>query len=164
MDMKIETKKGLWVSSLFTETFGTKEITPSKTVPGFKKLERPMNDSEIKKEFGVGECTLEDVAAFLNNLPEGTDDGYSNIFYVAGFVVLVCWLPGNQGWLVSTRSLDDDNWNAGYRVFSRNRPSDPQVIYSDTYALVNLEARIEALEEWRDSFRKILTNAIDTMP
>lgn len=115
--MKIETKKGLWVSSSFTAEFGTPDITPAKTVPGFKKLERNMYDHEIKSELGAKECTLEDVAAFLENTPEGCDDGYSNLFYVAGCVVLVDWSSGLRGWDVSTWYLDDGSWVAGNRAF-----------------------------------------------
>ena len=49
-------------------------------------------------------------------------------------------------------------------IIDRISASDPEVVYSDSETLVNLEARIKSLEAWRDSFRKILTNAVDTMP
>lgn len=123
--MKISTRKGLWVSSSFTEKFGNKDIKPTKTVPGFKKLERNMYDHEIKSELGPEECTLEDVAAFLKNPPEGFDDGYSNIFYVAGCVVSVHWYSDYRVWDVNAWALDDDRWRAGFRAFGRNWNSEP---------------------------------------
>lgn len=123
--MKIETKKGLWVSSSFTEKFGNKDIQPAQTVPAFKKLERNMHDSEIKKEFGMEECTLGDVAAFLKNPPEGCNDGYWNIFYVAGCVVRVGWLSVDRRWGVGSWRLGVGSWSAGSRAFGRNRLSEP---------------------------------------
>lgn len=150
--MKIETKQGLWVSSSFTEKFGNKDITPAKTVPGFRKLERNMYDTEIIKELGAQECTLEDVAAFLENPPEGCDDGYWNIFYVSGYVVHVRWRGGDREWFVLAWELDVDYWRAGRRAFSRNSPSEP-LASSGSLTLspdvVALEQRIGALEEWK---------------
>lgn len=150
--MKIETKQGLWVSSSFTEKFGNKDITPAKTVPTFKKLERNMYDTEIIKELGAQDCTLEDVAAFLENPPEGCDDGYTNLFYVAGYVVDVYWLGGAREWDVLAWGLDGGRWIAGRRAFSRNSPSE-SLASSGSLTLspdvVALEQRIGALEEWK---------------
>jgi len=143
--MKIETKKGIWVSSSFTDKFGNKDIKPAKTVPSFKILPRAMNDSEIIRELGVEKCTLEDVAAFLKNPPEGCDDGYPNLFYVAGYVVHVFWFGGNREWDVRAWRLDVDRWDAGNRAFSRNSPSEP--LASSTVALKTLEQRIGRLEK-----------------
>lgn len=143
--MKIETRKRLWVSDSFTEKFGNEEITPAKTVPPFKTLEQDMNDHEIKKELGVQESTLEDVAAFLENPPEGTDDGYTNLFYVAGYVVNVCWDDDDHEWNVRAWKLDDDDWDAGLRAFSRNSSSDT-LESSDTESLGLLEA-VEVCKE-----------------
>lgn len=116
--MKIETRKGLWVSSSFTEKFGNGDITPAKTVPAFKTLERDMTNPEIGKELGVEECTLADIAAFLENPPQGTDDGYANLFYLAGYVVNVPWNADDQRWYVDAWKLDDGHWRAGRRAFS----------------------------------------------
>lgn len=147
--MKITTREGLWVSSSFTEKFGNGEITPAKTVPSFKKLERNMSDHEIKSEFGVQETTLEDVAAFLENPPEGTNDGYWNLFYVAGCVVSVRWGAGRREWDVYAWGLDDDRWRAGYRAFGCNGPSEtlesPRANF-ESLTLGELTKRVEALE------------------
>lgn len=125
--MKIETRKGIWVSSSFTERFGVPEVTSSETVPSFKTLERYLTDSEVKNELGAGESTLGDVVAFLENPPNGTDDGYWNSFYVAGYVVNVYWSGGYREWYVYAWEPVDGNWNAGSRVFSCNWHSDPKM-------------------------------------
>src|SRR3989344_4164188 len=39
---------------------------------------------------------------------------------VAGYVVNVNWNADNRKWNVNAWKLDDDNWNAGCRAFSRN--------------------------------------------
>lgn len=142
--MKLETRKGLWVSSSFTEKFGTPDITPAATVPPFKTLTRNMSDTEIQDELGAKECTLEDVAAFLDNPPDGTKDRYWNIFYVAGCVVGVCWNSDNREWFVLAWELGVD-WGAGFRAFGCNSTSEPQAS-SDTQALGLLAARVETIE------------------
>lgn len=154
--MTIETKKGLWVGSSFTEKFGNKDIEPATTVPAFKKLERDMYDREIKGDLGAEECALEEVAAFLNKPPEGCDDGYWNLFYVAGYVVNVHWSSGGQEWYVLAWELGDSLWYAGDRVFSRNwrsdalessgATSDPLTLSPDAVELDH-EQRIAKLEE-----------------
>lgn len=140
--MKIITSKGLWVSSSFTERFGSKDIKLAKTVPSFKVLTNLMYDHEIKSELGPEECTLGDVAAFLRNPPEGTKDSYANIFYVAGFVVGVRWDAVGSVWDVSVWSLDVAGWSldvgqwgAGRRVFSRNWILEPKPSSSDALIL-----------------------------
>lgn len=153
-DMKIETRKGLWVASSFTEKFGNEDITPASTVTAFKKLERDMTDSEIKEEFTVGESSLEDVAAFLTNPPEGCDDGCWNIFYVAGCVVYVHWRSDNREWFVSTWGLGDGHWDAGLRAFGCNSPSESlesSRANLDSLALGELAKRVESLEERLDA-------------
>ena len=118
--MKIKTKKGLWVSSSFTERFGSEEVTPSKTIPSFKTLEESMYANEIKNELGTQECTLEDVAVFLEKSLEGTKDGYANIFYVARYVVSARWSGIGRLWRVDAWELGVTRWDAGCRVFSSN--------------------------------------------
>lgn len=115
--MKIETRKGLWVSSSFTEKFGNKDIIPAKTVPPFKTFKKSMIDTEIKEELGIGDSTLEDIAAFLENPPEGTDNDYWNIFYVAGCVVNVHWNSDDRQWHVYAWKLDGNYWRADHRAF-----------------------------------------------
>lgn len=153
--MKIINGKNLWVSSSFTERFGSKDIKPAKTVLSFMKLEKLMTDTEIKAM--VGESTPEDVAAFIKNPPEGTDDGYWNIFYVAGCVVLVYWLSDYREWYVDTWNLDGGYWLAGDRVFSRNWHSDTktsELSPSDTLTLgtrvATLERQVERIIKWAD--------------
>ena len=124
--MKIETGKGLWVSNSFTERFGNEDIIPANTVPEFRILPRNMYDHEINDELGVEECTLGDVAAFLENPPDGTKDGSWNLFRLPGCVVLVCWFADYRKWNVFDWGLDGGNWHAGYRVFSRNWRSEPE--------------------------------------
>lgn len=136
--MKIETRPGLWVSEPFTKKFGNKDIKPAKTVPGFKVFTKSMNDSEIKSELGAQECTLADVAAFLEKPPEGTADGNWNLFYVAGCVVNVRWNAGSREWDVDAWELDDNYWFAGNRTFSSNWSSEPlnsELKPSDTLSL-----------------------------
>lgn len=136
--MKITTRKGLWVSYSFTEKFGTEDITPATTVSSYKTLERTMTDSEIKTEFGAQESTLEDVAAFLENPPKGCDDGYANIFYVAGCVVRVFWYSDDRKWRVRTWRLGGGGWNAGARAFGCNQLSKP-LVSSDSLSLSTFE-------------------------
>lgn len=142
--MKIKTQKGIWVSSSFNEKFGNEDIKPAKTVPAFKTLTKNMYDSEIKSELGIEECTLEDVAAFLKNPPEGTNDGYTNLFYVAGCVVRVYWFSDDREWSVHAWGLDGGHWSAGNRAFGCNVPQNlsPE---SDALSL-GLLARVEKLE------------------
>ncbi len=150
--MKIITSKGLWVSSSFTERFGSEDITPAKTVPAFATLHRDMYDKEIKSELNVEECTLADVAAFLKNPPEGCDDSYWNIFYVAGYVVRVYWRLDHREWGVRAWSLDDDYWCAGRRAFGCNRPSESLASSESGASLDSLtlpsdiEARLKEVE------------------
>ena len=44
---------------------------------------------------------------------------------VAGYVVNVNWNSDNRKWNVNAWNLDDDNWNAGNRVFARNSRISP---------------------------------------
>lgn len=39
---------------------------------------------------------------------------------IPGYVVNVNWNGDNRKWNVNAWKLDDDDWNAGNRVFSRN--------------------------------------------
>lgn len=146
--MKIETRKGLWVSSSFTEKFGNEDITAAKEVPSFKTLPRSMNDAEIRSELGIQECTLEDVAAFLENPPEGIDDGYANLFYVRGLVLSVFWDGDRPGWGVYAYRLDGLRWFEGDRAFSGNLKSDPLPQPSESLSLEfsELAARVEEIE------------------
>lgn len=116
-------------------------------IPGFKTLERNMSDSEIKSELGAEECTLGDVVAFLDNPPEGTKDGYWNIFYVAGCVVDVHWRSGNREWGVVAWKLDGDYWGAGNRACGRNWSLETEKESLDTLSLDTLTRRVELPEQ-----------------
>ena len=140
--MKIETKKGLWVSSNFTEKFGT-EIKPSKDIPPFKVLAKAMTGPEIIKEYGT--CEIGDVAAFLKNPPKGTDDGKWNLFHIPGYVVRVDWNADSRGWDVDGWRLGVVLWGAGGRVFLRNSPS--ETLPSETGTLDSLTLRVKRLED-----------------
>lgn len=154
--MKIETKKGLWVSSSFTDKFGNEEIKPAKTILPFKVLPRSMSDSEIKKEFGIEESTLEDVAAFLENPPKGTNDGHWNIFYVAGCVVRARWNSDSQKWVVYAWELGDGRWRAGRRAFGRNSLSESGVF--DALTLASLATRVAKLEAFYDRAIELISS------
>lgn len=151
--MKLTTDKGIWFSTTFTDKFGSVDVKPSKKVPSFKTLPRYMTDSEIRREFGAHECTLEDIAAFVTNPPEGTDDGNWNIFYVAGYVVRVYWDAGIQRWCVVAWELGGGAWSAGYRVFSRNWDSGASAPVLGTSDALKL---ISEIEEELAKFSKVV--------
>lgn len=147
--MKIETSKGLWVSDMFTERFGKKNITAANTVPEFKILARDMTDEEVKSEIGAQDCTLADIAAFIKNPPKGTNDGMANLFYVASCVVIVFWFAGARKWDVSAWK-QGGCWSAGRRVFSRNWHSETKTEALSASDTLTLELRVKKLEEWRE--------------
>jgi hypothetical protein len=93
------------------------------------ELTENANDTVMRKELGAGIETDEaSVWDMLKKQPEGgkgvlRTDGYANIFYIIGVAgvrraVFVRWSSG--GWDVSSYDLDDAQWGAGSRVFSRN--------------------------------------------
>lgn len=117
----VKGKNGIgYVDSDFTKAFKKEEFSwePSSKAPGFQKLNRSMRDSEIESELKPGICTLSDVLAFMRNPDEGCKDGYANIFYFPGIVVLVHWYAGIGEWSVNAWRRDDHAWGAGHRVFS----------------------------------------------
>ncbi len=106
-----------WLDSDFPIRFPNVNFE-SRTLGAFKILPRNMKDSEMLSEKLAEECELGDVVAFLENPPEGTKDGYSNIFIIknTAFVVGVYWLDSR--WHVGTWRRDDGTWFRGDRVFS----------------------------------------------
>lgn len=50
-------------------------------------------------------------------------DGF--LHNIGGFVVDVNWNADGREWNVNDWKLDDDNWNAGNRVFSYNSKFSP---------------------------------------
>lgn len=121
--MKIVTNDKFWVSEFFTVAFGSVDITPAKSVPSFKRLERSMTDKEIFTEPGAQESSLGDVAAFLETPLRGTDDGNWNIFYVGDLVVSVLWYAPLGHWYVHAWRRSGLDWRAGDRVFFGNKKS-----------------------------------------
>lgn len=118
---KVGENKIGWVDSSFTNEFGNDELNSGLVLPQSQKLTRPMNDSEIIKEFGIQECTLGDVLATLETATDDMKDGYANIFYIKGHssrVVRVSWYSGYGEWDVYVWLRVDNSWIAGSRVFS----------------------------------------------
>ena len=107
-----------WVSSDFKERFKdtTFKARPKGKYPTYQKLPRSMNDAEIESELNPGLCELGDIVAFMDNPPQECKDGYWNLFYTPGWVVVVRWRVGE--WVVGTWPRDDRSWRADDRVFS----------------------------------------------
>lgn len=133
-----------YVYSEFSEMVKDMEFAPPDKLLPYKTFERSMLDSEIKKEFGIKECTLGDVLYFLDHAPEECDDGKWSLFYVSGFVVCVHWSSGLRVWDVDGWSLDGDRWGAGYRVFSRNWNLKPK---KESLDIETLALRVKNLED-----------------
>lgn len=151
--MKIETGRGLWVSDSFTRKFGNEEIKPSKEVPAYRTLGKDMTDDDIFTEFGIKECSLSDVAAFLKNPPEGTDDGYTNIFYIKdGPVAGLFWGAVSGRWNLDDWSRGGSRWNPGYRAFGATVPS---ASLSSSETSDSLTVRVEKLEKIIERLRKV---------
>lgn len=106
-----------YIDSDFHERIADVELE-KRDVPAHQKLTRYMNDSEIESELKPGICDMSDVLAFLENPPEGTKDGYWNLFYTPTFVVSVDWHSRARHWDVGTWRRGDVGWRGGRRVFS----------------------------------------------
>lgn len=126
-------RDGLWIGDFFRDNVLTK-AAPVKQVPAtvLKSFELTKNayDREITPclpqnyEFDVSEA-LARIAQMIEKQPGGSEgdllnNGYSNLFYVPGFVVLVRWGADYRTWYVGAWGLDGLRWSAGYRVFVRN--------------------------------------------
>ncbi len=152
MKVKDEFKVGKhdigYVTDHFLRKFGEIEIEGGRYLP-YQDLTENMFDTDIKSKLGVEEVTFGDI---LKTLESGTlvKNGYSNIFYVGGFVVCVFWDSGSAGWFVDVWELDDGDWGAGGRVFSRNFTSGPQnsaLGLSDPLLLIEeIEEKLAALK------------------
>lgn len=140
-----------WVSDKFLEKFGEMEFKKG-TVLTSKKLARDMSDKEIKSEYGIQECSLGDILATMGTATDDMGDGYSNIFYVAGFAVYVRWSSDFQGWNVYVWKLGGNQWIQGDRVFSSNFEPLP----SSDLGIQSLELRVERLEKWAKAFPELL--------
>lgn len=106
-----------YVDSDFRDYFYDKSFSTS-TVGKFQKLGKYMeNADEIERALNPGKCSLGDVLAFLQNPPEGTKDGYYNLFLVGDKVVSVFWNSGYGIWYLYSCSRGK-GWFDGNRVFS----------------------------------------------
>lgn len=106
-----------WVDPDFKAQFGAQKFSP-KALGSFQKLSRAMTIAEIESELKPGPCELGDVLAFLQNPPEGSKDGYFNLFLFPAFVVHVHWYAHSAEWSVSAWRRGDPRWREGVRVFS----------------------------------------------
>lgn len=142
-----------WVSSDFKSRFFESEIiTPWR--PGtWHKLPRSMKDTEIEKEFNIQHSSLGEVLGFLRNPPEGSKDGYVNIFYFPVCVVNVHWSAVCGGWHVNAWPRDDGEWSEDYRIFSPATDTHSSgTVSSDTLTLVERDQLIRWLRLHCSSF------------
>lgn len=105
----------VWES--FTNEFKGQTFTPN-SLGKFQKLGKYFSHAdEIEKELNPGKCTLGDVYALLQNPPEGTKDGWANLFLVGDKVVSVFWSVSSVGWSLHVWARGE-NWGDEGRVFS----------------------------------------------
>lgn len=106
-----------WVDSDFKDAFYDSEFSPN-NLGSFQKLGEYMENADaIEKKLNPGKCTLGDVYAFLQNPPEGTKDGWANLFLIGDKVVSVSGDSEDGRWHVNTWFRGRD-WGDGSRVFS----------------------------------------------
>lgn len=128
-----KTRKGLWVS----DDFRSRILSRAKPVENLdplilvsRELTKNAYDREITPELGEDYVFDESevcarIAAMIDKQPNGIagdllNNGYANLFYVAGFVVRVGWYGGARRWYVHAWRLGDGPWRAGLRAFSCN--------------------------------------------
>lgn len=107
-----------WLDSDFKKHFDGQTFEPSAAMPTFQKLGKRMTDAQIESELKPGYCTLGDVYTFLQNPPEGSKDGWGNLFFFPQCVVRVVWFSGGAGWGVLAWLRGGNGWRAESRVFS----------------------------------------------
>lgn len=128
-----KTRKGLWIS----DEFKSRILTKAKPVENLdpltlvsRELTKNAYDKEITPELGENYIFDESevcarIAAMIDKQPNGIagdllNNGYANLFYVAGSVVYVYWYGVDRRWHVRAWELDHAHWFAGFRAFSRN--------------------------------------------
>lgn len=128
-----KTRKDLWVS----DEFKSRVLSKAKPVENLDPV--TLSSHELTKNTydrditpGLGENYIFDesevcarIEQLVSKQPNGEagdllNNGYANLFYVAGYVVDVRWYGDGREWSVRAWELDDDYWSAGSRVFSRN--------------------------------------------
>lgn len=128
-----KTRKGLWVSDYFMANVLSKAKAVENLGPlslKSRELTKNAHDREITPELGEDYifdeseicARIEQMIAKQPNGEKGDllNNGYANIFYVAGYVVSVLWSAVVREWYVSAWKLDVGYWRAGRRAFSRN--------------------------------------------
>lgn len=128
-----KTRKGLWISDSFRDNVLVKaaivKTLPTATLKSMSLI-KDAYDREITPclppdyEWDVTEA-LARIAQMIEKQWGGKEgellnNGYANLFYVPGFVVLVFWYAGDGRWDVGAWELDDNLWDAGLQVFVRN--------------------------------------------
>lgn len=129
-----------WIDSDFNTAFAGQSFAPH-AIGNFKKFDKYMENADmIERELNPGRCDLGDVLAFLENPPEGTKDGYFNLFLVGDKVVSVRWRSGHGFWSVCAwrRAV---SWYDASRVFSLGLGS--QSFDSEPSNTLTLESAIE---------------------
>jgi len=128
-----QTRTGLWVSDDFKRRILTKakpvENLDVATLKSYG-LKKDAYDKQITPELGENYIFDESelcarIEQMISKQPNGEEgdllnNGYWNIFYVAGCAVLVRWFSDDREWSVYAWTLDGGDWRAGDRVFSRN--------------------------------------------
>lgn len=123
-----KTRKGLYLwndMSRVLEHATSTEAADAATL-GYANLTRNAYDREIKAELPeTHEVELWQIANLIEVQKNGEagpllTNGYANIFYCGGFVVYLRWDADSARWRVYDWKLDDEDWRAGNRVFSRN--------------------------------------------
>lgn len=142
-----------WVDSDFKSEFKGQNFSP-KNLGQYQKLGKYFsNADEIEKGLNPGKCELGDVYAFLQNPPEGTKDGWSNLFLVGNKVLSVYWFSERGGWSVRCW-LRGDGWDVGYRVFSPETGA--RKLISQPSGSLTLEFAIEMVKKEGYQVSKIM--------
>lgn len=128
----LTTRKGLWVSGDFVSRVRSK-AKPVENLGLLSLSSHELTKNAYDREItpGLGENYLFDeselcarIDQMISKQPNGEEgdllnNGYWNLFYVAGCVVSVYWYSDVRRWNVCTWKLDG-YWDAGSRAFSRN--------------------------------------------
>lgn len=128
-----QARAGLWVSDEFRSRILSKAKPVKKLMAAVGKsydLTQNVYDREITpslpKDYVFDESEVcARITTMIQKQPNGEEgdllnNGYANLFYVAGCVVYVYWNADSRKWNVYAWRLDDVCWRADFRVFSRN--------------------------------------------
>ena len=128
-----QTRTGLWVSDEFRSWILSKAKPVKKLAAAVGKsydLTQDAYNREITPWLPKGYALDESgacarIATMIQKQPNGgagdlLNNGYSNLFYVAGYVVYVIWRAIRREWHIHTWRRGDDRWPVSSRVFSRN--------------------------------------------